>query len=377
MAEILFVGEYCGFVGGVERYMARSAYLLSRHGHHVSGLAFRETADAQLFCSSFKKMFRFDQLLLERPRFDLVVVHKIPSAHYLKKLKELYRVVIFVHDHEYYCPRKSYYHPFTRKNCRFSYHPLCCTLCASLKRPRGWREPPFNLGIPFLRLWREVKKSERFIVISSFMRGILIRQGIPEEAVSLIPPAIGHYGGASPENAERDARLLVLGQLIKGKGVDQLLDALPMIRHHFALDILGTGNAERELKRQAAKFGDKVRFHNWTSEPEKYLLRAYAVILPWRWQEPFGLVGPEALAHGAPLVGFDVGGIREYLIDGETGLLVPPGDIPGLARAIDALLDDPAGARRMAENGRKLVEERFSEEKFIAGWDAFIREAVK
>lgn len=377
MAEILFVGEYCGFVGGIERYMARAAYLLSLHGHHVSGLSFRESSDARLYASSFKKMFSFGKLLREQPKFDLVVVHKIPSAKYLRELKKRYKVVMFIHDHEYYCPRKAYYHPFTRKNCSFAYSYPLCTLCSSLKRLCGLNEPPFNLGIPFRQLWGEVKKCDHFIVISSFMRSILIRQGIPEKAIALIPPAIGHYE-VPPVDKSRDIpRLLVLGQLIKGKGVDQLLKALPLVRGECTLDILGTGNDESNLKRQAAPLGDRVHFHNWTSEPEKYLARAYAVILPWRWQEPFGLVGPEAQAHRLPLIGFDVGGIREYLIDGETGILLPPGDIPGMARAIDTLLENPETAHRMGENGEKLVRERFSEDRFIAGWNAFIGENMQ
>lgn len=371
MARILFVGEYFGIVGGVERYMARSAGILARHGHEVYCLGFRKASGAQAFCSSFEGVFEFDELLRKRPRFDFVVVHKISSAAYLKKLKELYKVVMFIHDHEYYCPRKSYY-TFTRNNCSRPYSFPRCNLCAMVRRPRRRQDLPLDLGIPFLRLWREVKSCEKFIVISSFMRDVLGRQGIPSGAINLIPPSIGHYDAAPEAKEDKIPHLLVLGQLIKGKGVDQLLAALPLVKNEFVLDILGSGNDEQNLRKQAAAFGERVRFHSWSSEPEKYLMQAYAVILPWRWQEPFGLVGPEALAHDIPLIGFDVGGIREYLVDRVTGLLLPPGDTTAMAEAIDTLIDDPGKARQMGENGRKLVEEKFSEAKFMAGWDALI-----
>jgi L-malate glycosyltransferase len=68
----------------------------------------------------------------------------------------------------------------------------------------------------------------------------------------------------------------------------------------------------------------------------------------------------EYMAGGRPVVATDVGSVREAVVDGDTGFLVPPGDAPGLAARIIAVLDDPAGAETMGERGRRLVRERFS-----------------
>src|SRR5690606_15526327 len=95
---------------------------------------------------------------------------------------------------------------------------------------------------------------------------------------------------------------------------------------------------------------------------------------PWRWQEPFGLVGPEALANGIPLVGFDIGGIREYLIDGSTGLLVPYGDIKRLAAAVSQLLVDVELRRQMGANGRVYVQANFGRESFLGNWEYLLQE---
>jgi starch synthase len=76
--------------------------------------------------------------------------------------------------------------------------------------------------------------------------------------------------------------------------------------------------------------------------------------------EPFGLINLEAMACEAPVVASAVGGIREVVEDGTTGLLVPPARPDELAAALRRVIEDPARARAMGRAGRRRVEERFS-----------------
>jgi glycosyltransferase involved in cell wall biosynthesis len=80
-------------------------------------------------------------------------------------------------------------------------------------------------------------------------------------------------------------------------------------------------------------------------------------------QEGFGLTGLEALSCGTPVVGFDTGGIPDFVIHGETGLLARVGDSADLAEKISILVDDPAAARRMGERGREYVLAHFRHER--------------
>lgn len=80
--------------------------------------------------------------------------------------------------------------------------------------------------------------------------------------------------------------------------------------------------------------------------------------------EPFGLVALEAMAMGKPVVATRAGGVPEFLVDGEMGLLIPPRDSDALARAILTLLDDPARARAMGQRGRQHVLDHFNEEVY-------------
>ena len=379
MTRIRFVNHYAGIIGGIERYMERTALLLRANGFSVDCCYAEKTQDAERFLAAFDRAETISEAL-ERPadEYDLTVLHKVRDAAAVRKLRESGRTAVFIHDHEYYCPRKSYYYPVTRKNCSRSYCEFLCGCCAMLRRPSPDNTFRANFG-GFAALWREIRACGEFIVLSGFMRDILVRQGIPAEKIVLIPPSItlpaaSQEQSEGMENAENTdvPHILAIGQLIRGKGVDLLLDAMRLVKTPCVLDIVGTGNDEAYLKRLAAPLGSNVVFHGYTPNPDDMFRGVRAVILPWRWQEPFGLVGPEALAHGIPVAGFDVGAIREYLIDGETGLLVPSGDTVALADAIDRLLADPANAASMGSRGRELVSARFTDAALLTGWNKLL-----
>jgi len=373
MPRIRFVNQYAGFIGGIERYMERTALLLRRNGFSVDCCYAEKTNDAERFLAAFDRTETISEAL-KRPAdgYDLTVLHKVRDAAAVHALRSTGRTAVFVHDHEYYCPRKSYYYPISRKNCTRSYRELLCGCCAMLRRPAPDNTLRANFG-GFASLWREIRACGEFIVLSGFMRGILVRQGIPAERIALIPPSVGTPAAETAETAVSDVpHILSIGQLIRGKGVDQLLTAMRGVKTPCVLDIVGTGNDEAYLKQLAAPLGTSVAFHGYAPDPDAAFSGARAVVLPWRWQEPFGLVGPEALLHGVPLVGFDVGAVREYLANGETGLLVPPGDTDALAAAIDRILNDPAKAAAMGARGRELVSARFADAALLKGWNDFL-----
>jgi glycosyltransferase involved in cell wall biosynthesis len=87
--------------------------------------------------------------------------------------------------------------------------------------------------------------------------------------------------------------------------------------------------------------------------------RAAVVACPSR-REGFGVVCVEAMAHGRPVVAGAVGGLLDLVVDGETGLLVEPGDVAGLRAALERLLGDAELRRRLGEAGRRRVQEHFS-----------------
>ena len=372
MPRIRFVNQYAGIIGGIERYMERTALLLRRNGFTVDCCYAEKTQDSERFLAAFDRAEMIDEVIKGGgAEYDLTVLHKVRDAATVRALREAGRTAVFIHDHEYYCPRRAYYYPVTRKNCSRAYCEFLCGCCAMLRRPAPDNTFRANFG-GFASLWREIRACNEFIVLSGFMRSILIRQGIPAEKITLIPPAITIPDEVSPAEPDGVPHILTIGQLIRGKGVDQLLASMHSVKTPCVLDIVGTGNDEAYLKQLAGPLGNKVVFHGYSPDPDDAFRGVRAAVLPWRWQEPFGLVGPEALAHGVPLIGFDVGAIREYLVDGETGVLVPPGDTNGLAKAIDRLLNSPREAHDMGIHGRELVSARFTDDALLHGWQALL-----
>ena len=372
MPRIRFVNQYAGIIGGIERYMERTALLLRRNGFTVDCCYAEKTQDSERFLDAFDHAETIsDALNRNGNEYDLTVLHKVRDAVAVRALRNAGRTAVFIHDHEYYCPRRAYYYPVTRKNCSRAYSEFLCGCCAMLRRPSPDNTFRANFG-GFASLWREIRTCDEFIVLSEFMRNILIRQGITAEKIKLIPPAITIPDEISPSETDGVPHILAIGQLIRGKGVDQLLTAMHEVKSPCVLDVVGIGNDEAYLKQLAEPLGNKVVFHGFSPNPDDAFRGIRAVVLPWRWQEPFGLVGPEALAHGVPLVGFDVGAVREYLIDGQTGVLVPPEDTTALANAIDRLLNAPDEARAMGIRGRELVSARFADDVLLRGWQAFL-----
>ena len=78
------------------------------------------------------------------------------------------------------------------------------------------------------------------------------------------------------------------------------------------------------------------------------------------YREGFGVACAEGMAHGKPVVASRVGGLLDLVVDGETGLVVEPGDIPGLRDALERLLDDRELRLRLGEAGRERAIERFA-----------------
>lgn len=152
-----------------------------------------------------------------------------------------------------------------------------------------------------------------------------------------------------------------LGKSAKIKGLDVLIHALAQLRrqgHPARLAVAGNGEVEayRDLAQQLG-ISDAVRFLGLLDESELASLyqRSRALVLP-TFIDSFGMVLLEALACGLPVVTTDVGGLPTLIRDGETGLVVTPGDVAGLARAIQRITTDDDLARHLSETGLRTAE---------------------
>jgi phosphatidyl-myo-inositol dimannoside synthase len=164
--------------------------------------------------------------------------------------------------------------------------------------------------------------------------------------------------------------IVAAGRLVRKKGFEYLIDALPLVASASrpVLAIAGGGDLDRELREHAVRSGvsDRVALlGNLTQEEVGDWFAAADIVVAPSVRDDSGNVDGlpntvlEALASAAPLVATRAGGIASVVADGETGMLVPERDATALARAIDALIADPQGARTMGAAGRALVQSQF------------------
>ena len=271
--------------------------------------------------------------------FDEIVVHKCSDVAKLEQFPPE-KTVYYVHDHEPICPRTYAYTPL-KHNCLRAGGVWPCLFCAPLCR--AWKAA---LGRVFSQRRRiaAMARFKKIVVISNFMKSRLVANGLDAAKIEVRPPKIKTDGTAGASEADDGRRvghgaieLLYVGQLIRGKGVHLLLEAMARMKTPRTLDIVGSGNMEPKLKALAESLGlgGRVRFNGFQQNPQEWMRRAACVVVPSFWQEPYGLVAAEAVALGRPVVAFAVGGLPEAC--GGKAKLVPPGDVDALAEALEVI----------------------------------------
>jgi glycosyltransferase involved in cell wall biosynthesis len=296
--------------GGNEIFARRQAERLRAEGHEVEIL--RRT-DPDAFA-----------------RADRIVVHKCFSLAALAAIPPE-KTTVYLHDHEPVCPRTYAYTPF-RCNCSRPGGLWPCLFCAPLCR--NWRGALRRVFEQRRRL-ALLARFSRLVVVSRFMKGRLVANGLPEGIIAVEPPEIPAWTPRPLPEGTPPVDLLYAGQLLRGKGVQVLLRALALLPASRTLDVVGTGNFEGRLRALAARLGlgGRVRWHGHADNPADWMGAARCVVVPSVWQEPYGLVAAEAVSLGRPVVASGIGGLPEAC--GGKAVLVPANDPQALARALE------------------------------------------
>lgn len=213
------------------------------------------------------------------------------------------------------------------------------------------------------RLIPRVYRRCLFEAVSESTRDELVRMGVAADRISVVHNGLDRRfldagindAPAAPDRKE-PGLVIYLGRLKKYKNVDHLIQAMAIVREEVPgarLVIVGTGDRRRALESLTRSMGldDVVRFTGFVSEDEKLrlLTRAELAACPSS-KEGWGITVIEANACGVPVVAARVPGLRDAVVDGETGVLVPPGDREAMARALIGLLRDREERERLAGN---------------------------
>ena len=203
-----------------------------------------------------------------------------------------------------------------------------------------------------------------FHAISESTRDDLVRRGVAASAIRVIHPGVDseHYRPDPDVGRSAPPSFLYMGRLKRSKGIDLAIRALAVARQHvpeLSLDLAGNGDARPELEELARELGveQAVRFHGFVTEAEKIrLLRStWANVFPSP-KEGWGITVVEAAACGTPSIASDSPGLRDSVRHGQSGFLVPHGDVAALADRMTELAGDPALVARLGQAGRRFAE---------------------
>ncbi|MGA7705830.1 MAG: glycosyltransferase family 4 protein, partial [Solirubrobacteraceae bacterium] len=371
-SSVLLGTPLWGRNGGVAAHVLASARLLAENGSRVTVLAERVDATVRVpgvSVYSSSKLFDRDAPPEERlgdalsacP--DVIHLHQLDHPELVVALRAHAPVLVSAHAYTACASGLHYFRP--GHECTRSHGPGCLTNmalrgCAHVRNPRPLPGAYRRAG----RGLEALRAADLAVAYSDVVERHLATNGVARRATvplfSTMTPSQGH-------GHESRRRVVFAGRIVKPKGLAVLISAAVHVQGEFV--ICGDGFQARAMRALARRLGveRRVHFRGWLDEQAlaQELADASVVAVPSLWPEPFGLVGIEALAAGRPVIASATGGIGEWLHEGRTGLSVQPGDPKALARALGALLEDPARQHAMGLAGKQLVAERFSPERHV------------
>lgn len=391
--KLLFAHDRFGAQAGAESNLRHTADELRRRGHtvglaHGPGTGQGEGEWRRIFAECHDLTGNpagFMERVLAGFQPDLVYLHNPPGLAVVEALvRSGVPVVRMVHDHQLFCLRGCKYPAWSRRPCDRALSPYCVFPCGGFVRRASSGNRTFEWA-GYAQKKRELELHRRFhrlVVASEYMRAELLHNGFDPGCIEIHSP-VPPPAAAAPTPAFGPRNLVVYaGQIVRGKGVDVLLESLALVRAPFECVILGDGHHRPQCEELSRRLGlaDRVRFAGYVPQAElaQIYREASLAVVSSVWPEPFGATGLEAMRCGLPVVAFDAGGISEWLLDGENGLLVPWMDRAAFARGVDRLLADKPLARRLGGRGRALAGERFDFGRYISGLEGlFARVAAR
>jgi glycosyltransferase involved in cell wall biosynthesis len=205
------------------------------------------------------------------------------------------------------------------------------------------------------------------VTVSQYVAGLAHDHGVEWSKIAVVPNSIEVSDSSGSTDATRKTtgplRIGQIGRMDPGKGFPDAVRAFAAVRREFPsaeLVLVGDGR-ERPLVEQTVTdlaLEGSVQLTGWQPDPQRWL-RTFDIFIHPSRQEPFGLAVLEAAAAGLPIVGYAEGGVNEIVVNGETGLLVTPGDVPALTAALGELCGDEALRARLGRAGRDRAATSF------------------
>jgi glycosyltransferase involved in cell wall biosynthesis len=358
--------------GGEDGVFRRESQLLEQHGHEVEYYIAHNDEIKSYGIASFaslasktiwnRETVRSVRALMQRSRPDVLHVHNtfplISPAIYEAAHLEGVPVVQTLHNYRLMCPEGA----FRRRGkvCEdcvdtSTFWPGVVHGCYHDSRAQSGVVAAMLATHRLLGTWRH--KVSRYIALSQFAKDKFVEGGFLPEQIVIKPNFCDYRGGVS---ASRGSHVLFVGRLSAEKGLTTLLGAVARMSDPPLLRVAGDGPLMRSEE------GPRIDWlgHRSTPEVVDLMSRAAVMVVPsvcYEGGTPLTLL--EAFATGTPVIASAIGTLGEVISDGETGLLVPPGDSAALAERLHWALHHPEEMRAIGLRGREEFECKYTPER--------------
>jgi len=389
--KILHINDNYVNLGGAEKYLRETCIALEELGHEIviitsqnnkpQGIPHKKVYQLQVSSGlrSGLRMKNDIKRVVEHENPDVIHLHNVRyflSPLIINLLYKLKPVVKFCHDTRLFCLNNGKKVLPTDEICQLPMGALCfIKRCCSRNNEDGIN---LDLRSNLIKIWelRMTRRLDKIIVSSRYMYDELLRNGFSREKV-VVNPLYTERSNSSFSSSRPSGEKMILwvGRFnhplaIRQKGFTQLIQSLMLMKEKgWRLTVVGGGEHLDEVKKQVSdsKLEDRIDFVGSVlpGDLDTYYQNSTFVVMTSMYPESFGFVGVEAMAFGKPVVAFDVGGVREWLMQEETGFLVERGNVKELARRMDQLLGNAPLARTFGIRGRDMVEKKFRQKKHM------------
>lgn len=347
-------------IGGIETYIQNQIDSLREKGGEIY-IYFEGDPNREEF-NEFTGTKSINKKEMLNSKYDQIYIHKISDYSLLTSLLKAGRTTLFVHDHEYYCPRRSKM-TYWGRNCHNAFNPVKCAVCTLGLVKKENRIQIFK-PLDFESMLKRLRDVDEVIVLSRFMKKTLLQNGFSKDKVKVIAPKAKKNREGYDDQKASD--IVFCGQLVRGKGGMEFLKVLRIIEKvSLNVMILGSGADIEKMKKYSNNYlsHHKINFKGKVKNPLVYMRSTRVLAMTSIWQEPFGLVGVEAFSQSTPVVAFNNGGVEDWLSDNFNGYLIEEKNIHDFASRLLKILEEDVLYQKLSENAYKSYLQNYVEKE--------------
>lgn len=397
MINVLHINENIEIIGGVEVYLEQLLKYFPQYNLGSFWFGIKKTSGYYTIVDyqSKERLAESEPIsnigntlnkFIKQNSIGIIHVHSVSDPKLIILLQKLAPLIRSMHEPRMFCPGHG---KFWRKseticNIPFGFHCIYHTYLQGCSNRH-----PKRLIKAYTNTKFEIKNSSsiysKIIVMSNYMRDEAIKAGMDSNYLTVNPyftPFISN-NQIIDNSGQKEKHILFVGRLSTTKGVHFLIKAgikLLEKKHRIIIDIVGDGH-DRNLfeKMVPGEYTDKIIFHGWKSREEihEFLNNCYILAFPSIYPEAFGISGIEAMMHGKPVVGFDVGGVSTWLTDNKTGFLVKTKDVHQFAEKMEILLTDTKIYHSFSKNARDEALLKFTPEVHLKKLISIYKKALQ